>query len=184
MRLVRYGAAAVLAGLTACVVVVDPPSLTEGCGEDAKPCEGRCVSLRNPKTGCASDDCTPCFLQNATARCDSAGRCVMATCTGNWADCDEDGQQSGNNGCETDLAHDPDHCGRCGNVCPSLAHALPGCEAAVCSIDRCEPGFGDCDDDRENGCETSVSSSEHCGGCNEVCLPGEVCEDGACVASG
>ena len=177
-KVARRCFAALLLGLGSCVVVVDAPQLTEGCDDASKPCGDRCVSLRNPKTGCGSDDCTPCNLQNATARCNADGDCVKATCAGNWEDCDDDGT----NGCETDLAHNPLHCGECDNECPELPHAEPGCEAGRCSIDRCEDGWGDCDRDLENGCEVDVArDQEHCGGCFEACPSEQVCEDGSCV---
>lgn len=164
--------------LVACVAVVEPGALTEGCGEGNKACGLECVSMRNPRTGCGSDDCTPCNIPNAIARCDASGACVRATCTADFDDCD--GDES--NGCETDLAHDEVHCGACGVACPALPHARPGCAGGACSIGGCEGGYGDCDGQAANGCETDVASDPaHCGGCAEACASGERCEEGTCM---
>jgi hypothetical protein len=95
-----------------------------------------------------------------------------------------------------DTMRDPLHCGRCGFACV-VDHALPGCDAGVCVIENCEPGYVDLDQDPRNGCELPCTPSndgveicdtvdnncdgrvdenfdlssdlEHCGDCNTAC---------------
>ena len=50
------------------------------------------------------------------------------------------------------------------------------CDYAVCS----DASFGDCDNDRKNGCEKDLTSTEtNCGYCGIVCETGG-CEDSKC----
>lgn len=43
-------------------------------------------------------------------------------------------------------------------------------------------GFGDCDGNPTNGCETDITrNTEHCGGCGNPCSDGEYCNDGVCA---
>jgi hypothetical protein len=47
----------------------------------------------------------------------------------------------------------------------------------------CAPGFGDCDGNAANGCETDTrTSAAHCGMCGHACATGQVCVAGTCVA--
>jgi hypothetical protein len=68
-----------------------------------------------------------------------------------------------------DLSLDVDHCGNCDTVCQPQDHAVPVCQNGACAF-LCEGqvnggGFGDCDGDPSNGCETDLCSSPRCGGC-------------------
>lgn len=62
----------------------------------------------------------------------------------------------------------PGFCGSC---------SLPGAQARCdglgrCAIGGCLPGFRDCDDADDNGCEIhALIDPLHCGACNEVCPP-------------
>jgi hypothetical protein len=85
-----------------------------------------------------------------------------------------------------DTTADPDHCGRCDSPCMPLAGSIPFCAASRCVNAVCRPGFGNCDMDRSNGCETDVDTSiEHCGRCGHRCegAPNAhpVCELGGCT---
>ncbi len=52
------------------------------------------------------------------------------------------------------------------------------CLGPSCS---CPAGRGDCDGDPGNGCEADLASStDHCGGCGQLCSHGS-CEQGSCV---
>jgi Cys-rich repeat protein len=100
----------------------------------------------------------------ATPAC-RAGVCVVGTCAGGFGDCDN----SPDNGCETDTRTSPAHCGGCGMVCPAAPNAEPTCNGARCGFE-CRPGFGDCDMDPANGCETDLTTSTaHCGACGRGC---------------
>ena len=80
-----------------------------------------------------------------------------------------------------DLQSDSNNCGACGNQC-NLDNATSYCDSGICVIDQCAPGFADCDGNPENGCEVDLSSdSNHCGGCNQACDPGQFCQNSFCT---
>jgi len=118
-----------------------------------------------------------CTLANAAAAC-TGGECVVGACDAGTGDCD--GVDA--NGCETTLSSDAENCGRCGNVCPAPAGASAVCVGSTCTV-ACASGFGDCDGDPENGCETSLTTDAACGACGAVCDPANgtgSCQGGAC----
>jgi hypothetical protein len=66
------------------------------------------------------------------------------------------------NGICTDLDTDVGNCGACWNDCAN--HVLAECVNGECrSLGPCESHYGDCTD--EPGCETMLTSAEHCGAC-------------------
>ena len=70
---------------------------------------------------------------------------------------------------------DVENCGACGLVC-DLDNATAACADGVCSIAECDDGWGDCNDEAEDGCETDLTSDESCGTCAELGgLPGSEC---------
>ncbi|AKU95348.1 Tryptophan synthase alpha chain [Labilithrix luteola] len=84
-----------------------------------------------------------------------------------------------------DLTNDVDHCGACGNRCPGWAapNSTSVCNAGICDT-QCKEGFGDCDGDKSNGCETNVMVDEtSCGACGHRCdtAAGQPCFQGACL---
>jgi hypothetical protein len=73
---------------------------------------------------------------------------------------------------------DPLQCGACAAVCAST-NIAPSCSAGRCD-GTCAKGYGDCNlDKRSDGCETDLSTPEHCGACGETCRYG-VCTDLKC----
>ena len=105
------------------------------------------------------------------------GSTCRPTCTGGYGNCDGDSS----NGCEIDTRTNPRHCGVCGRVCPSVANAMPACAGGGCTV-VCNTGFGDCDSDLVNGCETDVRTSpRHCGMCGRTCTLPHAVE--GCAAS-
>jgi hypothetical protein len=131
------------------------------CGPDEKPCPSLklCVKKNDPNTGCGNmTSCTPCALPHSVAICQLTDDwvCKVVGCERNWKSC------NGQNACETDLQHDPDNCGDCGNVCTAFPNAFRACSGS-CTIGGCLPGFRDCDGDPTDGCETDVSAFD--GGC-------------------
>jgi hypothetical protein len=100
---------------------------------------------------------------NAEGAC-AAGVCGLA-CAAGWDDC------NGvlDDGCETDVASSPATCGACDTPC-TISHGLPRCDAGVCGVGLCFPGWGDCNDDATDGCETATSSdAANCGTCGNAC---------------
>jgi len=161
-RLARGTFAFLLCWLHACSLLVSTESLQEGCPADRKPCDGVCVSRSDPDFGCNAEGCRPCVIARATARCGEDGVCVVASCQGDFADCNGDGDRAGSDGCEVDTAHDADHCGSC-EASPCLVpNGDPGCAGGVCSIRRCNSGYRDCNFESQDGCEQQVESSAAC----------------------
>jgi hypothetical protein len=115
---------------------------------------------------------------NATGAC-TAGTCGIACNTG-FANCDGNAA----NGCEVDTRSSATNCGRCGNACPAVPNAVPTCTAGACSF-TCMPGFGNCDGNAANGCETNLNTTaNNCGSCGRVCnLPNATaaCMAGTCT---
>jgi len=117
----------------------------------------------------------PCgSLAHATARC-SAGNCVPS-CATSFGDCD--GVAS--NGCEVDLGNDPANCSACGRAC-SVANGTASCSAGACRVAACNTGWGDCDADPGNGCESDLTVLHaHCGRCDRSCPSAQLCISGTC----
>lgn len=84
-----------------------------------------------------------------------------------------------------DVQTSASNCGRCGAVC-STAHGAAKCGAGVCSI-ACSSGYGDCNKDTADGCESDLSSEvNHCGKCTTVCMAdnaASVCDRSKCLQS-
>jgi hypothetical protein len=121
------------------------------------------------------------------------------SCPSGYGDCDANAA----NGCETNLANSAAHCGACANVCPAGRSCAAGACAAAptdagtptdtgAAIDAgvapdagplvCPSGFGDCDANPANGCETNLASSAaNCGACGNACPAGRACVAGACA---
>jgi hypothetical protein len=67
-------------------------------------------------------------------------------------------------------------------ACPARANATPVCAAGACA-QVCAAGFGDCDGDATNGCESNLqTSATSCGRCGNACAAGGMCRAGACVS--
>lgn len=137
--------------------------------------------------GCETSLATPehcggcgvlCEAEHGVGSC-NGGTCTLGTCDEGWGDCD--GEPA--NGCEFPLGTDSD-CAACGDDC-SVDRAIASCVQGACEVTGCDVGWGACDADPLNGCETEVTSLEHCGGCERPCVADNAtvaeCEDGACV---
>jgi len=72
-------------------------------------------------------------------------------------------------GCETFIDEDPMNCGGCGQNCSYILHSDPYCQSGVCTLDICDPGYDNCDDNGNNGCESDLSSIYTCTGCGTDC---------------
>jgi serine/threonine protein kinase len=152
----------------------------EICKDGSKLCGGACVSVDSPEHGCGSESCNACSISNATAHCNHFHLCDVAVCHRGFQDCDGDGNNGGNNGCETNVRTDPDNCGDCGRKCPPLPHAQRGC-GDICTIWRCAAGYRDCNAREDDGCEVDVlNDRRNCGHCGHACSGGLRCRRGAC----
>ena len=99
------------------------------------------------------------------------GTCRL-TCSAGFGDCDGDSA----NGCETALQTSTNHCGRCGNACPSGM----SCQTGVCAPQRtCTYGLSACG----SVCRNTVTAATDCGACGRACAPQESCRLGQCVST-
>lgn len=158
-RVAQAFLAGLLGCLHACSLVVSADSLQAGCPADQKACDGHCVSRADPDYGCNADGCRPCVIAQATARCSDAGHCVVASCQGEFADCNGDGDSADGDGCEIDTAHDPAHCGGCDRAPCMVPHGAADCAGGSCSIRQCDDGRRDCNFDVSDGCEAEAAAS-------------------------
>jgi len=170
-------------------VCATPPRATPACVSGACVVDG-CVDPFGDcdaefQNGCETD------LENDTAHCGAcgfacefsnadslcqAGECMMDACHTPFGDCDADPD----NGCEINLNDDDQHCGACDHACD-----LPGgdssCQQGECTLEGCDPGLGDCNQNATDGCETDLETSvSHCGSCGNACPAGSLCESGSC----
>jgi len=120
-----------------------------------------CEAALNTTTNCGSCGNT-CSTNNGTASC-TGGTCGIS-CNSGYANCDNNVA----NGCEVNLRTDPVHCGSCTTVCNST-NGTATCSNSVCGI-TCSAGYGNCDNNAANGCETNTSNNvNYCGSCSNVC---------------
>jgi len=120
-----------------------------------------------------------CILPHSNETC-STGTCKVSTCSSGWGNCDGDDSD----GCETGLTSKT-HCGACGQIC-DLPNASESCTTGTCRVSSCLSGWGNCDNNHTNGCETLLDSSPNCGACGETCqfLPNvgsAACSSGECA---
>lgn len=160
------------------------------CFPGAKACpdqQGNLVCLTNsdPKTGCSGSACSPCFLPHALARCGPTGACEVDKCLPGFQDCNQDPAD----GCETNGASDPKHCGGCDKDC-TAGDGGPDwvCRFGLCFPNQCgTSSLADCDGKPGNLCEVNIASdANNCGFCGKVCaLPNSVtaCSQGVCVVT-
>jgi hypothetical protein len=143
-----------------CQPKVQPGAQPETCNGLDDNCDGTVDNVANIGAECAAK--MPQATKVATWAC-AAGYCSIASCITNWGDCDA----SPVSGCETDLLKEATSCGSCGKICNST-NGNGYCDLGTCKI-ACDPGFGNCDGDANNGCETPLTAVANCGGCGIGC---------------
>lgn len=152
------------------VVETDAPAEDSGpsCGAGRALCVGQCVD-----TATSLEHCGACGRACSMGQRCEAGACVTP--------CEAPRVLCG--GACVDSRSDATNCGGCGTVCPTAANASPACVSGAC-LQQCSAGFGDCDGDSRNGCETSLTANvSHCGACRNACPGGSfaVCAMGSCA---
>ncbi len=73
------------------------------------------------------------------------------------------------NGECVDLSTDVENCGTCGNACNAANTVGGSCSQGTCQYSACSPGFGDCAQVSNDGCETALDDVTNCGGCGNSC---------------
>ncbi len=177
---------------------VDTQRDADNCGDCGKKCphgvgcvKGACTLTCTGGLQKCGDACSD--VQHDPQNCGACGKACMPpansvpTCTGGtcaslcqmgFQDCNAKPED----GCETNLASDPAHCGGCATHCPKPTNGKPGCAASKCGLGGCDMGFDDCDKDASNGCETDLSSdSKNCTMCGMACPDGKVCVASKCA---
>jgi hypothetical protein len=146
-------------GATTDGATTDAPS----CPTGTTLCAGACVDTSSSMANCGACG-TACAPAGAVGAC-VMGACTVASCNAGRADCN--GMAA--DGCEADLNASATDCGRCGNAC-TFAHAGGACTMGTCGVGTCNTGFGDCDADQSNGCETDLAATvTACGACGTSC---------------
>jgi hypothetical protein len=140
-----------------------------GCPTGFADCDG------NPANGCEVNTATDlgncggcgmlCGSTNASPTC-SAGVCTLNCNTMPYSFANCDGIAA--NGCETNTTTDVSNCGGCGNVC-STNHATATCGSGACGVVACATGWGNCNSNITDGCETDLTSVSNCGACGINC---------------
>jgi len=144
---------------------------------------------------CGGDGCE---VYGLTSK-EHCGKCGVA-CTGkeecvdegNGYECAEPCVRSGKVMCRgscVDLLTDVENCGVCGNACrfggedDNELHETASCKEGLCAF-QCQPGWGDCNSDPSDGCETDLRAHpQNCGACGVACdvVAGQPCIEGKCL---
>lgn len=152
------------------------------CNADYADCDNNPVSGCETNLNADPDNCNTCGNScpslGGTAICVN-GVCDVSNCNPGLRDCDPIVA-----GCETDVTTSANHCAYCNNPC-TFTNATAKCVASTCQIDKCNAGWGDCDANESNGCETNTDASVlNCGSCGNACptrpQAQSTCANGAC----
>lgn len=149
-----------------------------GCSSGFGDCGAGCMSLISDAANCGTcGHSCPDLAPNC-----AGARCTALDCADGTADCDG----NSDDGCEADLTS-ASSCGSCGVSCGPYPNAMAECTKGRCKVGDCKAGYGDCDDTRDNGCETKLDELAHCGSCDNDCgalahVTSSQCIDGQCGA--
>ena len=131
----------------------------QDCDSGVAGCETQTINDINNCGGCGRQ----CSMNGASSTSCNDYRCEPV-CEANSDDCDGDGS----NGCEAPTDSDPFNCGGCGRGCSAVNASSAICEGGNCSL-TCLGGYGDCNTDGIDGCETPINTPDRCGSCSLRC---------------
>ena len=156
-----------------------PPSMycTGESGLYRCDCKPGTMLCKIPVEG-SSDLQSACIPSEHLKECRVEDGKARLICEDGWDDCNGDPTD----GCETNLNTSVEHCGVCETNCLETTKGAFGqtCNEGKCDYALCLSGYGDCNDDRTDGCEVDVlSNKEHCGACSKKC-EGEYCNNSIC----
>jgi hypothetical protein len=161
-----------------------PDETVKCASKDEKSCSSVCRSIFDPRFGCGPSTCAPCTLANAAVDgCDATGHCRLGACLTGFENCNGKAED----GCEANLASDPDHCGTCATKCGNgKPNATASCTEGKCTVTSCAPGFANCNTKTDDGCEVStLTDVAHCGTCDHACPAMSsttfACTNGSCT---
>ncbi len=117
--------------------------------------------------------------------CAKGAQCCAGYCDGKTNRCScPPGQTLCGDTCKV-LDSDLANCGACGNVCPDRPNtAATTCIYGTCGF-TCAPGFANCNNNPNDGCETNLGAWDNCGACGNVCTTNAAnamprCNGGTC----
>jgi hypothetical protein len=173
------------------------PNAAPRCDNASAVCAFDCLAGWADCNGAAPDGCErdlgssvehcgacgrACVIARGAGRCDE-GRCAIASCDANFADCNGDPRD----GCEVDLRSSDAHCGACGAGCAAGTNGRSVCQMGRC-VAGCTAPFSDCNGRADDGCEVDTSSTlSHCGACGASCVIANGlarCDAGRCAVAG
>jgi hypothetical protein len=150
------------------------------CGSSAACCASNCQDIVSTPTSCGG--CGVTCSSNHIPAISCGGKACNGTCETGWADCNTNKLTDG---CETNVATDPDKCGGCNIVCSNNHVQLRTCAGGTCN-GSCAGTFRDCNNNKQlDGCEIDISTTAaHCGACDNACsnnnIANPTCAAGAC----
>jgi hypothetical protein len=157
-----------------CNVACNLPNASESCAtgtctlttcnsgfRDCTSAQAGCETQLGTPTNCLScgDACTNA---HGTTSCNATTGC-QPVCNTGWKSCDA----NAGNGCERNIRSLTD-CGDCDVDC-ALANATESCGTGACTLDACSNGWGNCDANQANGCETPLGTLTNCLSCGNGC---------------
>ena len=177
-----------------------PPNMQYGCGD------GECGKLRCIQNNqvqwenCDGKLDNGCEVDLRTLDPENCGACGVKCGAGEtcrrFADghvacgCEPNLTMCGTENAPTcvDIATNVEHCGACNHACPfnmlfAKPHQFASCEDGLCGL-TCEPGWGDCNGNTADGCETNLMvHGGNCGACGHACdtAAGQPCINGTCL---
>lgn len=161
-----------------CIIAECEPNYWDNDGQYDNGCEAECEKSNNGIEICdgVDNDCngktdelnpnTMCkpVMNTSDAQCNQ-GKCEYicnygyGNCNGDWED-----------GCETDIKNNGDHCGKCNNPCKP-DNAIGMCSDMLCKVVSCQQGYFDINKDPSDGCEyhCTPGGEEKCDGIDNNC---------------
>ncbi len=159
------------------------PDQDDACWEGVWACDDGILATECD-LGAFSTDTANCGPDCAACP-EGANRCSDGLCRCGASDPCPAGEACCDTGC-FDLQTSQNHCGACDTDCDQMPYVSdPFCDAGSCNYAQCDQGNHDCDDVRENGCETP-SDMNNCSACDDRCDNINVyihTENHACIAA-
>ena len=145
------------------------------CNNDMRS-DGCEIDLMHDPAHCGACVGWTCSNNNITPTCED--RICGGTWTPGFADCNNNKRFDG---CEVNILLNVQHCGGCGQPCPSAPHTIPVCNNGACTA-TCNSGFANCNGGIADGCEIDLRNDpNNCGQCGHVCSAGQACVSSVCT---
>lgn len=137
--------------------------------------------------GCTTDGCDPCL----GVTCDSPPACHVAPGRCSAGSCAYDPAApgtacAGGGTCNAGGVCDAPGTDKCAGVSCDRPHTTGGtCVDGACQGFACVSGWGNCDSNWDDGCETALTTASNCGACGKQCSGADhaspTCKSGKCA---